>query len=127
MGQLDAALKAFYDTTIELGISDRVTTFTASDFGRTLTSNGDGTDHAWGNHQIIMGGAVKGGHIYGTMPNLAINSNDDIGEGRIIPTLSMDQYGATLANWFGLPRSNFSEVFPNLENFSTQDLGFMIV
>ena len=126
MTQLDGALKAFYDATVELGIADKVTTFTASDFGRTLTSNGDGTDHAWGSHQIIMGDAVKGGDIYGTMPSLAINSDDDIGEGRIIPTISMDQYGATLAKWFGLSASNYADVFPNLANFASDDLGFMI-
>jgi uncharacterized protein (DUF1501 family) len=125
---LDGALKAFYDATIELGLADKVTTFTASDFGRTLTSNGDGTDHAWGGHQIILGGAVQGGNIYGSMPSLAINSNDDIGEGRIIPTVSMDQYGATLAKWYGLQASDFADVFPNLANFSpTTDLGFMVV
>jgi uncharacterized protein (DUF1501 family) len=125
-GELDAALKAFYDATVELGVAEQVTTFTASDFGRTLTSNGDGTDHAWGSHQIILGGAVRGGDIYGTMPSLAIGSADDVGQGRIIPTLSMDQYGATLARWFGLPQSNFPDVFPNLGNFgTTTDLGFM--
>lgn len=126
LGELDAALKAFYDATVELGVADKVTAFTASDFGRTLTSNGDGTDHAWGGHQLIMGGAVKGGDIYGTMPSFAIGSNDDVGEGRIIPTLSIDQYGATLARWFGLPQSAFPEVFPNLANFGTSDLGFMV-
>jgi uncharacterized protein (DUF1501 family) len=127
MGGLDAALNAFYNATVELGVADKVTTFTASDFGRTLTSNGDGTDHAWGGHQIILGGAVQGGDIYGTIPSMAINSNDDIGEGRIIPTVSMDQYGATLAKWYGLSQTNFPDVFPNLANFGTQDLGFMVV
>jgi uncharacterized protein (DUF1501 family) len=125
LGQLSAALNAFNNATIELGLQDKVTTFTASDFGRTLTSNGDGTDHAWGSHQLIMGGAVQGGDIYGTMPSLAIDSDDDIGEGRIIPTTSMDQYGATLASWFGLDASNFGDVFPNLGNFDTVDLGFL--
>jgi uncharacterized protein (DUF1501 family) len=125
-GELDAALKAFYDATVELGVAEQVTAFTASDFGRTLTSNGDGTDHAWGSHQIILGGAVRGGDIYGTMPSFALGGDDDVGAGRIIPTLSMDQYGATLARWFGLPQSNFPEVFPNLANFGTStDLGFM--
>lgn len=127
MTQLNEALKAFYDATVELGVADNVTTFTASDFGRTLTSNGDGTDHAWGGHQIIMGGAVKGGDIYGTMPSLAIDSDDDIGEGRIIPTVSVDQYGATLAKWFGLAESDYPGVFPNLANFASSDLGFLTV
>ncbi len=126
MAQLDGALNAFYNATVEMGIADKVTTFTASDFGRTLTSNGDGTDHAWGSHQIIMGDAVRGGDIYGTMPSLALDSVDDIGEGRIIPTISMDQYGATLAKWFGVSASNYTEVFPNLSNFSSSDLGFMV-
>ena len=125
MAQLNAALKAFYDTTVELGIADKVTTFTLSDFGRTLTSNGDGTDHGWGSHQLIMGDAISGGNIYGTMPDLAIGSNDDMGEGRIIPTTAADQYSATLANWFGLPAGSFGDVFPNLGNFDTKDLGFM--
>ncbi|SMF53909.1 Uncharacterized conserved protein, DUF1501 family [Alteromonadaceae bacterium Bs31] len=125
MAQLNDALAAFYKATVELGIADKVTTFTASDFGRTLTSNGDGTDHGWGSHQLIMGDAVKGADIFGTMPDLAIGSNDDMGEGRIIPTTSMDQYGATLASWFGLQGSAFAEVFPNLLNFDTTDLGFM--
>jgi uncharacterized protein (DUF1501 family) len=125
LSQLSAALDAFYNATVELGLEEQVTTFTASDFGRTLTSNGDGTDHAWGSHQLIMGGAVQGGDIYGTMPSLAINSDDDIGEGRIIPTTSMDQYGATLSSWFGLDASNFGDVFPNLGNFDAVDLGFL--
>jgi uncharacterized protein (DUF1501 family) len=126
LAELDGALKAFYDATVELGVAGQVTTFTASDFGRTLTSNGDGTDHAWGSHQIVLGGAVNGGDIYGTMPDLYIGSNNDIGEGRIIPTLGMDQYGATLAKWFGLPEGNFGDVFPNLSKFDATDLGFML-
>jgi uncharacterized protein (DUF1501 family) len=122
--QLGAALKAFYAATVELGVSDQVTSFTASDFGRTLTSNGDGTDHGWGSHQMIMGGAVKGKNIYGTYPDLTINSADDIGEGRIIPTTSIDQYAATLASWYGVPGNEFSTVFPNLHRFNTPTLDF---
>ena len=125
MQQINAALAAFYQATVELGIADKVTTFTASDFGRTLTSNGDGTDHGWGSHQLIMGGAVKGGDIYGQMPDLAINSNDDMGEGRIIPTTSMDQYAASLATWFGLSPSAYADVFPNLSYFNSAQLGFI--
>ncbi|WP_075187270.1 DUF1501 domain-containing protein [Teredinibacter haidensis] len=124
MAQVNNALKAFYETTVELGIADKVTTFTTSDFGRTLTSNGDGTDHGWGSHQFILGNSIAGGDIYGTMPDLAIGSSDDMGEGRIIPTTSMDQYAATLAGWFGLPASRYGEVFPNLGNFDITDLGF---
>ena len=125
LAQLSAALDAFYKATIELGIADQVTTFTASDFGRTLTSNGDGTDHGWGSHQMIMGGAIKGGEIYGTFPELIIGGKDDIGEGRIIPTTGIDQYAATLASWYGLPAGNFADVFPNLSRFNSVDLGFL--
>ncbi len=124
--QLSEGLNAFYDATVELGVADKVTTFTASDFGRTLTSNGDGTDHGWGSHQMIMGGAVAGGDIIGTMPSLQIGSNDDIGEGRVIPTTSMDQYAATLANWYGVPGNNFTDIFPNLINFSAPTLPLFV-
>lgn len=127
LAQLSSALDAFYKATEELGIANQVTTFTTSDFGRTLTSNGDGTDHGWGSHQLIMGGAINGGHIYGQYPELVIGSKDDIGEGRIIPTTSMDQYAATLAKWYGLPSGKFADVFPNLSQFSSTDLGFFKV
>ncbi|WP_201027399.1 DUF1501 domain-containing protein [Paraglaciecola hydrolytica] len=122
---LDEAITAFYAATVELGMENQVTTFTASDFGRTLSSNGDGTDHGWGSHQLMVGGAVTGGQIFGNMPTLALNSPDDIGEGRIIPTTSMDQYGATLGRWFGLQESDMADVYPNLHNFNRSDLGFM--
>ena len=125
MNELNHALTSFYNATVELGVSDKVTTFTASDFGRTLTSNGDGTDHGWGSHQMVMGDGVDGGKIFGTMPELAIGSNDDIGEGRIIPTTSVDQYAATLAGWYGLTPSQIAETFPTLANFNAADLGFM--
>lgn len=124
LSQLSTALDAFYKATEELGIASQVTTFTSSDFGRTLTSNGDGTDHGWGSHQMVMGGAINGGQIYGQFPELIIGGKDDIGEGRIIPTTSMDQYAATLANWYGLPSGNFADVFPNLLRFNSTDLGF---
>jgi uncharacterized protein (DUF1501 family) len=125
MTELSQSLDAFYRATVELGMDQQVTTFTASDFGRTLTSNGDGTDHGWGGHQLVMGGAVNGGDIYGSMPDLAIGSADDIGEGRIIPTTSVDQVAATLARWYGLGPAQIAETFPNLANFSVADLGFM--
>jgi uncharacterized protein (DUF1501 family) len=125
LAQLSSALAAFYQATEELGIANQVTTFTTSDFGRTLTSNGDGTDHGWGSHQMMMGGAVRGGEFYGVAPELIIGGNDDIGEGRIIPTTSMDQYAATLASWYGLPSGNFADVFPNLARFNSVDLGFL--
>ena len=123
MEELNHSLNSFYDATVELGLSDKITTFTASDFGRTLTSNGDGTDHGWGGHQLIMGDAIDGGKIFGTMPELVIGSNDDIGEGRIIPTTSVDQYVSTLSSWYGLNPTQISELFPNLANFNEANLG----
>jgi uncharacterized protein (DUF1501 family) len=124
---LSSALSAFNADLQSRGLSDNVTSFTMSDFGRTLTSNGDGTDHGWGGHQIIMGGAVKGGDIYGVMPeDFTLNSPDDFGDGRIIPTTSVDQYAATLAKWFGLSINEINVVFPNLSRFDKNDLGFMM-
>lgn len=125
LSELSEALGAFDGALQELDLTEQVTSFTMSDFGRTLTSNGDGTDHAWGSHQLIMGGAVRGGDLYGQAPSLALHDDDDIGEGRIIPSTSVDQYGATLASWFGLPGADFASVFPNLHNFDNADLGFM--
>lgn len=125
LSQLSQGLQAFYTATQELGVANQVTTFTASDFGRTLTSNGDGTDHGWGSHQLVMGGAVKGGDIYGTLPSLSLGGSQDVGQGRIIPGISMDEYAATLASWYGLPGSHFGDVFPNLANFTNLDLGFL--
>ena len=123
---LSDALFAFNDDLNTRGLANNVTAFTMSDFGRTLTSNGDGTDHGWGGHQIIMGGAVKGGDIYGAMPDdFTLNSSDDFGDGRIIPTTSVDEYAATLAKWFGLSTSEINAVFPNLSRFEHSDLGFM--
>jgi uncharacterized protein (DUF1501 family) len=123
--ELSGAMKAFYDSTVELGVANQVTTFTASDFGRTYVPNAGGTDHGWGNHQIIMGGAVQGGDIYGQMPSLAVNANDDIGRGRWIPTTSVDEYNATLATWFGVSAGNLSTVLPNIGRFAKPNLGFM--
>lgn len=122
MRELNHSLNSFYNAMAELGVSDKVTTFTASDFGRTLTSNGDGTDHGWGSHQMVMGGAIDGGKFFGTMPELVIGSNDDIGEGRIIPTTAVDQYAASLAGWYGLTGSQIVETFPNLANFNDKSL-----
>jgi hypothetical protein len=103
LGELSKGIKGFYDVIDGLGLSDRVTTFTASDFGRTLTNNGDGTDHAWGSHHFVVGGSVKGGKIYGRMPHLGPTGNPDaVGFGQIVPTLACDQYAATLASWFGV-------------------------
>ncbi|MDT7935146.1 MAG: DUF1501 domain-containing protein [Sphingomonadaceae bacterium] len=117
------ALRAFYDTTVELGIADKVATFTASDFGRTLTANSDGTDHGWGSMHFVLGGAVRGQQYYGTPPVLANNGPDDIGQGRLIPTMSVDQYGATLASWFGVAPTDLSTVLPNVGNYAGSALG----
>lgn len=122
---LSQALNVFQQGLEELGVSDLVTTFTASDFGRTLTSNGDGSDHGWGGHQLVLGGAVNGREIYGAMPVIEIDGPQDSGQGRIIPTTAIDQMGATIASWYGLGTSDLDEVFPNLKSFSIQDLGFM--
>jgi uncharacterized protein (DUF1501 family) len=124
--ELNNALSEFYETMSVLDYDDKVTTFTLSEFGRTLSRNGtDGTDHGWGSHHFVMGGAVKGQQIFGNMPSLELNSDDDIGEGRIIPTLSFDQYAATLAEWFGVGTDDIAKIFPNLKNFSLKNIGFL--
>jgi uncharacterized protein (DUF1501 family) len=123
---LSAGLSAFYQATEELGMADKVTTFTASDFGRTLTSNGDGTDHGWGGNQLIMGGSVNGGKICGAYPSLELGSDMDVGGGRLIPTTSVDQYGAELARWFAsFSSGELSEIFPNLARFGRTPLGLI--
>ncbi len=106
-------------------LRNQVTTFTASDFGRTFTSNGDGTDHGWGGHQFIYGGAVKGKDIYGEFPPTSLGHELDVGNGALLPKISIEQYGATLAKWFGLSPTEILDVFPNLANFTEKDLGFM--
>ena len=124
--ELDDALAAFNSAMESIGVGQEVTTFTASDFGRTFVSNGRGSDHAWGSHHIVMGSAVKGKQIYGTFPTLDLSkSPDDVGNGRFIPTTSVDQYASTLACWFGVNRTDLNTVFPNIGNFATADLGFM--
>lgn len=120
------AMTAFYEATVELGVSDRVTSFTQSDFGRTLTSNGDGTDHAWGGIQLVVGDAVTGQRMYGAYPDLALGGAQDVGGGRFIPAVSSDQYAATIAKWFGIPDAELDIVAPNLANFVTRDLGFLV-
>ncbi|MBV9658943.1 MAG: DUF1501 domain-containing protein [Verrucomicrobia bacterium] len=125
LAELSASMSAFYKATVELGIQDRVTLFTASDFGRTYQSNGAGSDHAWGSHALVLGGSVKGGDIYGTFPNLTLNGPDDIGEGRWVPTTSVDEYSGTLARWYGGSGLDLSSVLPNLGRFQHPDLGFM--
>lgn len=129
MGGVSAALKGFYDALVSINMADAVTAFTASDFNRTYDSNGRGSDHGWGGHYMVLGGAVRGQRFYGDYPDpdiLAGNNPLDTGRGRWIPTLSVDQYAATMAKWFGLSHSRMSEVFPNIVNFDA-DLGFMNV
>ena len=125
LGELDGALGAFDAAMTELHVADRVTAFTASDFGRAYLSNGDGCDHGWGGHHFVTGGAVRGGQFYGQLPTLAINGPEDAGEGRWIPTTSVDEYAATLARWFGVAESDLPVVLPNLGRFARPDLGFM--
>lgn len=130
MARLAHAL-AYFDTILAAlqgtDLRRQVTTFTASDFGRTFTSNGDGTDHGWGAHHFVVGGAVRGRDIYGAFPASGLGHALDVGSGSLLPTISVDQYGATLAKWFGVPDSQLGEVFPNLANFTQRDLGFMSV
>lgn len=124
--EVSGAIGAFRNAMIEMGVWNDVTVFTMSDFGRTLRDNGDGTDHGWGSHQFVFGGSVQGGQIYGAMPEL-----DPDGErftrrrARLIPSVSVDQYAATLGGWFGLESSEIDRVLPNLNRFDGRDLGFM--
>ena len=133
--QVSQAMNAFYNATVELGVQNNVTTFSLSDFGRTFqpagSGNAVGSDHAWGNHHLIMGGAVNGNRIYGTYPTLALGGPDDTDgganpRGRWIPTTSVEQYAATLATWYGLSTSDLSAVFPLIDRFPTPNLGFMM-
>jgi uncharacterized protein (DUF1501 family) len=123
--ELSAAMAAFYSATVELGVDQSVTTFSASDFGRTLPSNGGGSDHGWGSHQFVMGGAVRGNQLYGTFPTLAVDGPDDTEDGRWIPTTSVDEFSATLARWFGVSGTDMSTVFPNIGRFAHPNLGFL--
>jgi uncharacterized protein (DUF1501 family) len=124
---LSPALAAFYNATVELGVASNVTTFTMSDFSRTFQPNSNnGSDHAWGSHHIVFGGAVKGGQIYGTYPTLALGGPDDSGSnGRWVPSTSSAQYAATLAQWFGVSAANLPTVLPTIGNFGSNNLGFV--
>ena len=124
--ELSQCMNAFYAATKELNIADRVTLFTASDFGRTFASNGTGADHAWGSHAMILGDSVKGGDMYGAYPTLVINGPDDVGQGRWVPTTSVDEYSSTLAKWYGVSsQSDLTTVLPNIGRFAKPDLGFL--
>jgi uncharacterized protein (DUF1501 family) len=121
------AVSAFYSATVELGVADKVTTFTASDFGRTLSGNNDGSDHGWGSMHFMVGGAVNGKRFYGVPPAVASNGPDDVGQGRLLPTTSVDQYAATLGKWLGVSDSNLLTLLPNLVNYnvSARNLKFV--
>ena len=139
MKRVSDAMAAFYQTTANLGVSGDVTAFTESDFGRTLTSNGDGSDHGWGNHHWVVGGAVNGKAYYGSAPPVSVGNTaapEDqwhVGQGRLLPSTSVDQYAATLAKWFGVSAAEMSGVLPNIKRFGVEggapdypiDLGFM--
>jgi len=118
-------MNAFYLATQETGLSQQVTSFTQSEFSRTLQSNGDGSDHGWGNHQLVLGGAVKGG-IYGQLPDFTLNGVDDAnGRGVWIPKIATTQFAATLGRWFGASATELAATFPNLSQFASSNVGFM--
>ncbi len=121
------ALAAFYQSTVELGVAEQVTAFTASDFGRTLSGNNDGSDHGWGSMHFMLGGAVKGGRYYGKAPVVASNGPDDVGQGRLLPTTSIEQYAATLGGWLGVSNTDLLAMLPKLANYnaSARNLGFV--
>ncbi len=125
MASVGNAVSAFYQSTVDLGIANQVTTFTASDFGRTLVSNNEGSDHGWGSMHVVMGGSVKGKSFVGTPPVIANGGPDDVGQGRLLPSLAVDQLGATLATWFGVSASDQAAILPNLANYSQKNLGFL--
>jgi uncharacterized protein (DUF1501 family) len=138
MNYLDEALKTFYDATVSMGVADIVTTMTMSDFGRTIKSNGAGSDHGWGGHQLVIGGKVKGGTVLGAaaagaadtgyfpMASQLAAQGLDVGEGRLLPTISADAYTATLARWFGANPTEIGQIFPNLSRFNLQTLDLMV-
>jgi uncharacterized protein (DUF1501 family) len=125
LAEMSQSMLAFQRAMEQLGLSNNVTSFTASDFGRTFPSNGQGSDHGWGSHHLILGGAVKGQRTYGAFPALTVNGPNDTSTGRWIPTTAIDQYFATLASWFGVDSGNLSTVFPNLGRFAATNLGFV--
>ena len=126
LGEVSGAMSALYNATAEINMAENVTSFTASDFNRNFVSNGKGSDHAWGSHHLMVGGAVKGNAMYGTFPTHIVDGPDDVGKGTWIPTTSVDQYAATIANWFGVTGADLNAVFPNLSRFPVANLGFML-
>lgn len=140
LGDVSDALAAFYNATVELGVASQVTAFTASDFGRTLSSNGDGSDHGWGSHHFVVGGAVKGRAFFGAAPPVSVGNTSapedqwHVGQGRLLPSTSVDQYAATLARWFGVADTELGGILPNLKHFGVAagrpdypiNLGFMV-
>lgn len=125
MARLSHAMNYFDTQLLALGLRDSVTTFTASDFGRTFASNGDGTDHGWGAHSFVMGGAVRGKEIYGRFPIVGMGTTDEVGSGSLLPQVSVDQIGGTIGRWFGASDANLDMIFPNLRNFTQRNLGFL--
>jgi len=125
MARVNDAMSAFYAATVELGVASKVTTFTASDFGRTLASNADGSDHGWGSHHFVMGGAVNGRRYYGTAPQVSLQTDDQVGQGRLLPTTGVDQFAATLATWFGCSAGELPGILPNIGRYPTANLGFV--
>ncbi len=125
MTQVNDAMSTFYQATVELGVVNSVTAFTASDFGRTLSSNSDGSDHGWGSHHFVVGGAVNGGRFYGTAPHVSVDTDDQVGQGRLLPSTSVDQFAATLAGWFGVSAGELPGVLPNIGNFASGNPAFL--
>lgn len=123
--ELGDALAAFHRATVDLGVDRSVTAFTASEFGRALQSNGRGSDHGWGGHQFILGGSTVGGRLFGQWPEVALGGREDAGQGRLVPTTSVDEFAATLVRWFGVPMSDLGTIIPNIGRFASRDLGFM--
>ena len=122
--RVSEAMNSFYSATVQLGVADQVTAFTASDFGRTMASNGDGSDHGWGGHHMVMGGAVDGGKFWGKAPDLstlakALDGPDSVGQGRLLPSTSVDEYAAALARWMGVSETDLPTVLPNLSSFES--------
>lgn len=124
LSNLADALSSFYQATVELGVAEQVTAFTASDFGRTLVGNGDGSDHGWGSHHFVLGGAVQGRRYYCSAPQVALRGPEDVGQGRLLPSTAVDQYGATLARWLGVSDADLPYVVPGIGNFDNRNLGY---